>query len=286
VVTASADELITRLENEGANSPADVLITVDAGRLERAKERGLLRPVDSEVLAAAVPAAFRDRDGTWYGLTRRARVIVYNRERVRPEELSTYEALAEPRWRGRLLMRSSENVYSQSLLASLVAARGEAAAERWVEGVVANLARTPSGSDTDQIRAVAAGAADVTVVNTYYVARLLASSAAEDRRLAERVGVFFPNQADRGTHINVSGAAITASSRNVANAVRLLEFLAGAEAQALFAEGNQEYPVNPEIPATELLRAFGDFRADTQDLAHLGALNTSAVRIADRGGWK
>jgi iron(III) transport system substrate-binding protein len=286
VVTGSADELITRLENEGANSPADVLITVDAGRLERALERGLLQPVRSAALEAAVPAAFRGRDGGWYGLTRRARVIVYNRERVRPEELSTYEALAEPRWRGRLLMRTSENVYSQSLLASLLAVRGEDAAARWVEGVVANLARTPSGSDTDQIRAVAAGAADLTVVNTYYVARLLASADAEDRRLAARVGVYFPNQADRGTHINVSGAGVTASSRNPGNAVRLLEFLAGREAQALFAEGNQEYPVNPQIPATELLQAFGDFRADTQDLARLGALNTAAVRIADRGGWK
>ena len=241
MVTASADELITRLENEGANSPADVLITVDAGRLHRAKAKGLLQPVRSELLETAVPASLRDPEGYWYGLTMRARVLVYDTSRVSPEELSTYEALAEPRWKGRILTRSSGNVYNQSLLASLVASLGEEAAEKWAAGVAANMARPPSGGDTDQIKAVAAGVGDVAISNTYYFGRLLASSDPEERRLAERLAVYFPNQEDRGTHVNVSGAGVTVSSKNVENAIRLLEFLTSEEAQKVFAEANFEY---------------------------------------------
>jgi iron(III) transport system substrate-binding protein len=286
VVTGSADELITRLQTEGASSPADVLITVDAGRLHRAKERGLLQPVESAVLSANVPARYRDAEGHWYGLTVRARVLVYARERVAPEELSTYEALADARWRGRVLVRSSENVYNQSLLASLVAEVGEEAALAWAQGIARNLARAPSGGDTDQLKAVAAGAGDVAISNTYYLARLAGSEDAEERRVYEQLAVVFPNQGGRGTHVNVSGAAVTRHAPNRDNAVRLLEFLSGNEAQRLFAEGNQEYPVKPGVPMSEILAGWGDFEADTLRLSRLGELNTRAVMLFDRAGWR
>jgi iron(III) transport system substrate-binding protein len=286
VVTASADELITRLENEGANSPADLLITVDAGRLHRAKEKGLLQPVRSAYLEENIPAALRDPEGYWYGLTMRARVLVYDTSRVRAAELSSYEDLADPRWRGRVLVRSSGNVYNQSLLASLLASVGEEAAGAWAAGVVANMARQPSGSDTDQAKAVAAGVGDVAIVNSYYVARLKASADPEERRIGERLAVVFPNQAGRGAHINVSGAGVTSSSKNRENAVRLVEFLASEAAQRVFSETIFEYPVNPRVEPAALLREWGEFRADTLNLARLGELNAPAVKLFDRVGWR
>jgi iron(III) transport system substrate-binding protein len=286
VVTASADELITRLRNEGAASPADVLITVDAGRLDRAAQEGLLQPVHTEALETNVPARFRDPSGHWYGLTQRARVLVYHRDRVDPSRLGGYESLASPEWRGRVLVRSSSNVYNQSLLAGLIARHGPEAAERWAAGVVRNLARAPRGGDTDQLKLVAAGVGDVALVNTYYLARLAESSDPEDRRAAERLAVHFPDQAGAGTHVNVSGAGVTRSSRNVANATRLLEYLTGDEAQLLFAASNQEYPVKPGVPWSPALEAWGDFRGDTLDLARLGELNGEAVRMFDRVGWR
>lgn len=286
VVTASADELITRLENEGAGSPADVLITVDAGRLHRARTRNLLQPVESAVLAANVPANLRDRDGHWFGLTQRARILVHHATRVQPTELSTYEALAEPAWQDRVLIRSSSNVYNQSLLASVIAHAGPEAAERWAAGIVRSLARDPSGGDTDQIKAVAAGEGDVAVANSYYLARLMTSENPEDRRVAEQVRPFFPNQDSRGTHVNVSGAGVARHAPNRANAIRLIEFLSQDEAQRLFAESNGEYPVKPGVPWSETLQAWGQFRADTLDLTRLGELNDEAVRIADRAGWR
>lgn len=286
VVTATADELITRLRNEGAASPADVLITVDAGRLYRAAEEGLLLPIRSEVLETNIPAHLRDPDGRWYGLTRRARVIVYHRDRVDPASLSGFGALAGPEWRGRVVTRSSSNVYNQSLLAAIIAREGPAAAEAWAAGVVRNLARPPRGGDTDQLKMVAAGVGDVAIVNTYYLARLAESGDPEDRRAAARLAVHFPDQAGAGAHVNVSGAGVTRSSKNVANAVRLLEYLASDESQALFAGANQEYPVKPGVPLPPQLAEWGEFRADTVDLALLGALNGEAVRMFDRVGWR
>lgn len=286
VVTASADELITRLENEGANSPADILITVDAGRLHRAKEKGLLQPLRSELLETNIPSALRDPEGYWFGLTKRARVLVYDPSRVGAEELSTYEDLVDPRWRGRVLVRSSGNVYNQSLLASVVAAVGEDAARSWASGIVANLARQPSGSDTDQAKAVAAGVGDVAIVNSYYVARLKASDDPEQRRIGERLAVIFPNQDGRGTHINVSGAGLTRSSKNRENAIKLLEFLSEESAQRVFSETIFEYPVNPRVEPAALLREWGEFREDTLNLARLGELNAAAVKVFDRVGWK
>lgn len=286
VVTASADELITRLESEGEASPADVLITVDAGRLHRAKTRGLLQTIESDVLNANVPASFRDRDGQWYGLTQRARVIFYHPDRVDPSTLTGYGDLADPSMEGRVLIRSSENVYNQSLMASIIAHEGEEVAREWAEGVVRNMAREPSGGDTDQIKAVAAGAGDVAVANTYYAVRLAESDDPEDQRVYEQVDVFFPNQDGRGAHVNVSGGGVTANAPNRDNAIRLLEFLSGPEAQSVFASANGEYPVLEGVEWSPTLQEWGEFRRDTLDLTRLGELNDQAVRIFDQVGWR
>jgi iron(III) transport system substrate-binding protein len=286
VVTASADELITRLEREGQASPADLLITVDAGRLHRAKELGLLRSVTSTVLSEAIPDHLRDPDGYWFGLTRRARILAYGKDRVRPDELTTYEDLADPRWEGRVLVRSSENIYNISLLASIIAADGAQAAEDWARGVIANLARPPQGNDTDQVLDVAAGVGDVAIVNTYYVGRLLNDMDPAARELAAQVGVFFPNQEGRGTHVNISGAGVATYAPNPDNAIRLLEFLVSEEAQRVFAETIFEYPVREDVPWASTLMEWGEFRADTLNLRRLGELNGEAVMIFDRAGWR
>lgn len=288
LVTASADELLTRLEAEGTASPADVLVTVDAGRLHRARERGLLQPISSAELEAAVPAHRRDPEGHWFGLTTRARVVVYATDRVDPSELSTYADLADPKWRGRIITRSSDNVYTQSLMAAIIAHRGEEAAEAWGRGVVANFARAPQGADRDQIRDVAAGVADLAIVNTYYLGLLTHSDAAADREAAGKVAVFFPDQGPDGwgAHVNVSGAGVTAHAPNRDNAVRLLEFLVSEEAQEHYGGGNYEYPVRPGVEPAATLASWGTFRADTLALSRLGELNTQAVRVLDRAGWR
>ena len=295
LIEGDADELIERIRSEGVNSPADVLITTDAGRLWRAEEDGLLQSVDSAALAEAVPANLRQPEGQWFGLTKRARVIVYNKDTVDPAELSTYESLADPERRGRVCVRSSSNVYNQSLLASIIAADGAEAAETWAEGLVENFARPPQGGDTDQIEAVAAGECDVAIVNHYYYARLVADAGPEDdddqvgedqTEIAERVGLFFPNQGGRGTHVNISGAAVLANAPHAENAVRFVEFLATAEAQDIFAEGNFEYPVAAGVPVAAVVQGFGDFKEDTLNVAVLGENNPEAVRIMDRAGWR
>ena len=286
VVSASADELMARLEREGAASPADLLITVDAGRLHRAKERDLLRSVSSRELEQAIPAAYRDPEGFWYGLTLRVRILAYARDRVDPADVQTYESLTDERWAGRIVARSSENIYNVSHLASILAAHGPEVAEAWVRGVVANFARPPQGNDTDQIRDVAAGVGDLALVNTYYVGRLLNAEDEASRELADRVGVIFPNQGGRGAHVNVSAAAVTRHAPNAANALRLLEFLVSEEAQRAFAEGNFEYPVREGVAWAPTLQAWGEFRADPLPLSRLGELNNEAVRIFDRGGWR
>ncbi len=286
VVSASADELIARLEREGPASPADVLITVDAGRLHRAKERGLLQPVSSDLLDEAVPAEYRDPEGFWYGLTRRVRILAYSRERVDPEFLERYEDLADEQWAGRVVARTSENIYNVSHMASLVAALGPEEAEAWAEAVVANFARPPQGNDTDQIRDVAAGIGDVALVNSYYVGRLLNAEDAASRELGRQVGVLFPNQDDRGAHVNVSGIGVTAHAPNRTHALQLMEFLVSEEAQRAFAEANFEYPVRPGVPWSSTLQEWGEFRSDPLPLEQLGELNNEAVRIFDRAGWR
>lgn len=286
VVSASADELIQKLELEGEASPADVLITVDAGRLVRAEEKGLLQPMQSDILNQRIPAHLRSTEGYWFGLTYRARILAYHKERVDPATLSTYEALSEPEWKGRLLTRSSENIYNQSLLASMIATNGSDAARNWAEGVLGNMARPPKGSDRDQVLAVAAGEGDVAIVNTYYIGIMLNDSDEAMQEAAQQVGLFFPNQSDRGTHINVSGAGVTRHAPNRDNALRLIEFLTEPEAQQLLAEVNFEYPVNAEVPWPALLTEWGKFRADSLHLSELGKNNRAAVVLFDEIGWK
>jgi iron(III) transport system substrate-binding protein len=286
LVTGSGDALLTRLRSEGRNSPADVLITTDAGRLYRAQQAGVLQKADSAFLDNAVPPQLRSLDGYWYGLSVRARPIVYARDRVQPAELDTYEGLAEPRWKGRICIRSSSNIYNQSLVAGMLATRGEEKTASWLEGFVANFARPPQGGDRDQIKAVAAGQCDLAVVNSYYLGAMLQSSEPAERDAAARVAIFWPNQGDRGTHVNISGAGITAAAKNVAAARALIEFLATDESQGWYAQTNNEYPVRKDVPVSPLLESWGEFKADPVDVTELGRYNAAAVMAMDRAGWK
>lgn len=286
VVSASADELIQKLELEGANSPADVLITVDAGRLHRAETKDLLQAIGSEVLDTNIPGKFKNQEGYWFGLTYRARILAYSKERVKPEELSSYESLTAPEWKGRILTRSSENIYNQSLLASIIAANGNNEAEKWAAGLLANMSRSPKGSDRDQIKAVASGEGDVAIVNTYYIGIMLNDANPEERKAAEKVGILFPNQGDRGTHINISGAGVTKYAPNKDNAIKLLEFLSEPESQEILANINFEYPVNPNVEVSNLLKEWGTFKTDGLNLSKLGEKNSEAVIIFDKVGWK
>lgn len=286
LVEAEADQLIERIKSEGENSPADLLITVDAGRLWRAEQEDLFEPVSSSTLEAAIPDYLRHPEGLWFGLTKRARVIMYNRDAVDPSELSTYEDLADPKWQGRILIRSSTNIYNQSLVGSLIAAHGEEATEDWVRGFVANFAREPQANDTAQIRAAAAGLGDIAIANTYYLARLAKSDDPQDQLVADRIGVFFPNQSDRGTHVNISGAGVLKSAPNKAAAVQFLEYLVSSEAQQIFAEGNNEYPVVEGASIDSVVQSFGDFKEDSVSAAVFGRNNPLALRVCDRAGWQ
>ena len=287
VVKAGADQLIERLVAEGDDSPADLLVTTDAGRLFRAKDAGVLKSIDSKFLNETIPANLRDPDGMWYALTVRSRVIVYAKDRIDPAtDLSTYEALAEPQWKNRVLARSSSNIYNQSLLASIIAADGSEEALRWAAAVRGNMARAPRGSDRDQVRAVAQGLGDVALANTYYLGLLATSGEAADRDAYSKVAPFFPNQDGRGAHVNVSGVGVTKSAKNEANAIKLIEFLASDEAQKTFAEANFEYPIKAENNENELLKSWGEFKRDTVDLNALGENNAEAVKVFDRAGWE
>lgn len=280
------DALIERVRSEAANSPADILITVDAGRLWRAEQAGLFQAVASPLLEARVPAHLRHSEGRWFGFSLRARMIFYNKDLVPEGAIATYEDLADPKWRGLVCIRSSSNIYNLSLLSSLIAAHGEAEAEVWARAVVANFARSPQGGDTDQIRAAAAGECGVVVANSYYFARLLSSAKAADREVAQSLGVVFPNQDGRGTHINISGAGVLKYARHKAAAIRFLEFLASDTAQRIFADGNNEYPVVAGLAPTPALAALGEFKRDPLEVSRLGAEQATAQRIFDRAGWK
>ncbi len=285
LIEAKADELLNRLEAEGANSPADLLITVDAGRLWRAAEAGVLTPVESDILAESVPEKYRHPDNLWFGLSKRARVIIYNAENGMPEGLGSYEDLADPAYKGLVCIRSSSNIYQISLMAELLEVHGAETAEGWAKGVVANFARDPEGNDTAQIKAVAAGECGLAVVNTYYVGRLLASENPEDRAVGESVGVLFPNQDDRGAHVNISGAGVLANAPNRDNAVAFLEYLVSEEAQRLFADGNNEYPVVPGVVPAGPIKDFMDFKASEVNANVYGANATEATETYDRAGW-
>jgi iron(III) transport system substrate-binding protein len=286
LVTAKAGPLLQRLKSEGPNSPADLFITVDAGRLHAAMEAGVLQGVSSARLSEAVPAAYREPQGRWYGLSLRARPIMYVKGKVDPASLSTYEALAEPRWKGRICIRSSNNIYNQSLVASMLAAHGERDTLTWLQGLVSNFARKPKGGDRDQIKAAAAGECDIAIANTYYLARMLKSDKAAEREAASKLAVFWPNQSGRGAHVNVSGAGVTAASSHKAQAVKLLEFLVSDASQQWYADVNNEYPVKNGLTSSQVVAGLGEFKADNLNLSVLGSNNRDAVKLMDKAGWK
>jgi len=279
-ITDKAAPLLARLQGEGKNSPADMLMTVDAGNLWQAAEKGVLAPVKSELLDKNIPPHLRDPEGRWFGLSVRARTIVYSTDRVKESDLSTYENLADPRWKERLCLRTSKKVYNQSLVAMMIAEKGQEATEATVKGWVNNLATAPFSNDTKVMQAIAAGQCDVGIVNTYYYGRLMKKN--QDTRLA----LFWPNQQSRGVHINISGAGITTNAKNRQQAIKLLEWLSGAEAQNIFASLNMEYPANPAIKADATVSAWGEFKQDQLNVARAGELQASSVMLMDRAGYK
>lgn len=284
-IEGKEDELLERIRNEGANSPADILLTVDAARLAKAHELGLFAPVSSQVLESRIPAHLRSDD--WFSFSTRGRVIIYNKIGVKADDVRTYDDLAKPALKGKLCSRSGSHPYNLSLGASVIAHQGEAKAEEWARGMVANFARAPKGGDTDQIKAVAAGECGVTLSNTYYLARMMRSTKADDQAAMNAVGIVWPNQANWGTHINVSGAGVLKHAPNREAAVKFLEYLSGDEAQAYFADGNNEWPVVKSVKvANPALAAMGSFKADTLPIGELSRTTVQAQKVFDRAGWK
>jgi iron(III) transport system substrate-binding protein len=278
-ITDKAGPLLSRLKAEGETTPADLLMTVDAGNLWQADQQGVLRVIDSEILNNNVPTNLRATDNTWFGLSERARTIVYATDRVSPDQLSTYEALADPEWQGRLCLRTSKKVYNQSLVATMIANLGVDQTEEVVKGWVANLATAPFSNDTKAMEAVMAGQCDATIVNTYYYGRL--KTAKPNAPLA----LFWPNQDGRGVHINVSGAGVTKYAKQPAAAQALLEWLTTPEAQQQFASLNQEIPVNKNVPPSTEVQSWGSFKADPIQVEQAGALQIEAVKLMDRAGY-
>jgi len=279
-ITDKAAPLLARLQAEGKNSPADMLITVDAGNLWQAAEKGVLASVQSATLDKNIPAHLRDEKGRWFGLSVRARTIVYATDRVKDGELTTYEDLADPKWKGRLCLRTSKKVYNQSLVAMMIAQKGEKASEEIVKGWVNNLATAPFSNDTKTMKAIAAGQCDVGIVNTYYYGRLM------KKEPGTKLALFWPNQNDRGAHVNISGAGVTKNAKHRDQAIKLIEWLSGAEAQRIFASLNMEYPANPAIASDEVVKAWGTFKQDQLNVAKAGELQAASVMLMDRAGYK
>lgn len=288
VQTDKAEKLLYRMQAEQQLTPADVYLTADIGNLAKASERALLRATISPSLSSRIPANYRDPDFRWYGFSKRVRAIFYAKDRVNPEDIKRYEDLADPKWKGKLLIRSSSNVYNQSLISSIIEANGVEETRAWLDGVVANFARAPQGGDTDQLRALAAGEGDIAVANSYYYARLLASENPEDKEIASKIGIIFPNQGeeDRGAHVNISGGAIIAFSENTDLAVEFLNFLATDEAQKVYAHANYEFPVIDSVALPEILKSWGAFKMDEENLTKFPKHISLAIRMADESGWR
>ncbi|BDX06251.1 Fe(3+) ABC transporter substrate-binding protein [Planctobacterium marinum] len=286
LITGKADALISRVASEGQFSPADVLLTTDVGRLQRAKEMSLLVATDSRVLEERIAANFRDEEGFWFALTKRARPIMYHPERVNPDELGSILDLTDSKWKGRICIRSSNNIYNQSMIASMIAKFGEQRVQQWANDFVKNFARKPKGGDRDQIKAVVAGQCDIAIANTYYLAGMLADTDSENQKIAEQLKVFWPDQQGSGAHINISGAAMLKHAPNKANALRLMEFLASESSQKWYADNNHEYPVVQGITMSALLAGFGEFKAEDVQLQQVGELNAAAIKLMDRAGWQ
>ena len=286
-IEAGDEQLIERLGAEGANSPADVLLIVDASRLYHAQQLGMFQPVRSAVLDSRLPASMRGANGEWYGFSSRARIIVYNKAMVNPADVATYASLADPRNKGKVCVRSGSHPYNLSLVAAMVEHLGEAKAEEWARGVVANFARAPKGGDGDQIKGAAAGECAISINNSYYYARILRSTKPEDREIASRTWLVWPDQAGHGTHVNVSGAGVLKHAPNRENAVRFLEYLASDDAQRYFADGNNEWPAVPGVKVKNgALEAMGPFKADDLAIAAIARNIPAAQKIVDRVGWR
>lgn len=286
LIEGKSDELIARIVNEGENSPADLLITVDGGRLWRAVQKDIFQPVSTPELEERIPSHLRHPDGLWYGLSKRARVIIYNKQAGLPEGLDSYEGLANKNLKGKVCIRSSSNIYNISLMAGLIEHLGEAQAEVWAKGVVANFARPPQGNDRAQIRAVAAGECQVSVVNTYYVGRMLKSKDEDERAQAEKINILFPNQDTTGTHVNISGAGVLKYAPHKKAAIAFLNYLTNEPAQRLLSESNNEYPIVPTFEARGPIASFGTFKEDEINTSVLGLNQAKAVMVYDRAGWK
>lgn len=286
LVEGKGPELLQRIQSEGRNSKADIFLTVDAGNLWEAQQKGIFTPISSSILTQKVPANLRDPQNHWFGFSQRVRVIMYNKDRVNPSQLSTYEDLANPKWRKKIAIRSSNNVYNQSLVAWLIAIYGQQKTEAWCKGIVANMARPPQGGDRDQIEAVAAGIADLAVANTYYLASYGTSKDAKQKAIFDKVKVFFPNQNTGGSHVNISGGGVVKTAPNKQGAIKFLEYLVSPTAQKFFAEGNNEYPVVSGVPLSPVLQSFGKFKANNTGVIKYGQNLANAVKVMDRAGWK
>ena len=286
-IEGKEDELLERIKNEGSNSPADIFLTVDAARLAKAHELGIFTPISSKTLEARIPAHLHTDD--WYSFSTRARVIIYNKSAVKAEDVQNYADLANPKLKGKFCSRSGSHPYNLSLMASVIAHDGEAKAEEWAKGMVANFARAPKGGDTDQIKAVASGECAIAVTNTYYLARLMRSNNAEERAIADKVSVMFPNQSSWGTHVNVAGGAVARHAKNTANAIKFLEYLSGAQAQGYFANGNNEWPaamgVKLDNPAL-IAMTGGSFKPEVIPVSAVGMNQVKVQQMLDRVGFK
>jgi iron(III) transport system substrate-binding protein len=286
-IEGGEDALFERIKAEGANSPADVFLTVDVARLWRAEQAGIFAPVKSALLNKRIPVSYRDPEGNWFGFSSRARVLAYDKNRIKPDELARYEDLANPRWKGEICTRPSSHPYNLSLISSMIIHLGEEKATGWARGVATNLARPPRGGDTDQLRAVDVGECAIAISNHYYYVRIMRSDKPEDRSLVEKVKLVWPNQGDRGTHVNISGGGMLQNAPNRDAAVKFLEYLASDAAQTYFANGNNEWPTVPGVKlANPQLESFGKFKTDSLPLANLGKTQAAAQRIADQVGWK
>ncbi|MDO5045433.1 Fe(3+) ABC transporter substrate-binding protein [Campylobacter sp.] len=283
---AKPGELIKKLEVEGASSAADIFIAADVGNFYTAKEKGLFQPVKSEFLEKTVPSQYRDNDNQWFAISKRARIIAYDKRDFDPSGIKNYEDLAKPELKGKLLIRSATAAYSKSLLGSIIANDGVEEAKKWAQGTLKNLARDPKGGDRDQAKAIFAGEGKVAVMNTYYIGLMLTSPKPEDVEAAKILGVIFPNQDGRGTHVNISGIALTKAAKNKENAVKFMEFMLTPEVQKILAGINYEYPVNKEVEPSEVIKAFGKFKEDTTPLYKVGENIKEAVKIYDMVGWK
>jgi len=287
IISGKAKALQKRIEQEGRNTRADILLTVDAGNLYKAKYSNLLMKIKSNKLEKLVPEYLRDKDGYWYGLSIRSRVIMYNPKKVTKKDLSTYENLSNSKWKGRICIRSSSNIYNQSLLASLISHLGKQKSQDWALGVVNNFSRKPKGNDRTQMTSVVLGQCDITLANTYYLGKWISSEKKKERKYAKKISVFFPNQEDRGAHINISGAAVVKYSKNYKNAIKLLEFLASDDAQELYAKSNHEYPIRDNINVSDIVQSWGyPFKKDKLNLEELGKNNNLAVQIFDKVNWQ